>query len=206
MKLPRNYFDNLSTSKYKEYLKLLPNMKKENTKAITMLIFTFFSLSFLGIFAINPTLSTIFELNKQVTDSEYVNQQLTTKMNNLSSLQLQYNDLTNDLPIIDNAIPENALAPHFAGQIEAIAKRSSIQIIYLRIADVILDDTKKKSAINSSFTFNMQAQGAYDDMLTFSSALTDFNRIVSIDSLSITKDPANNRLILGVQGKGYFKK
>ena len=75
MKLPKNYFESLSITKYREYLKLLPATKRENTKAITMLIFTFISLSVLGLFAINPTLSTIIELQKQYEESQFVHEQ-----------------------------------------------------------------------------------------------------------------------------------
>ena len=82
MKLPRHYFTDLSAAKYREYLKLLPNIQNEKTKAITMLIFTFVAMSFLGIFAINPTLSTIVELNKQLEESKFVHEQLQTKINN----------------------------------------------------------------------------------------------------------------------------
>src|SRR6185369_4829855 len=110
-KLPQNYFENLSVTKYREYLKLLPHMKKESTKLITMLIFTFISLSLLGIFAINPTLSTIIELQKQYDESQFVYQQLKTKSNNLSTLHQQYQVLSDDLPYVYDAIPQKADIP-----------------------------------------------------------------------------------------------
>src|SRR4051794_1976618 len=99
MKLPKNYFENLTAAKYREYLKLLPSIHDERTQLITMLIFTFVALSFFGLFAINPTLSTIVELKKELSDSQFVDQQLTNKINNLESLQQRYNLLGPDLPV-----------------------------------------------------------------------------------------------------------
>src|SRR5882724_3344563 len=100
MQLPKNYFANLSTVRYREYLKLLPKIKNDSSRAITMLILTFLAMAFLSIFAINPTLTTIVELQKQLQDSQFVYQELQTKRNNLSNLQDQYKVLSdnNDLP------------------------------------------------------------------------------------------------------------
>lgn len=205
MKLPKNYFESLSISKYREYLKLLPSMKKENTKAITMIIFTFVGLSFLGIFAINPTLTTIVELNKQLEDSEFVHQQLTTKMNNLSSLQQQYTLLENDLPFIYAAIPQNANAPTLVGQIAALAENHTIKINSLQVSEVTLSPTKLSQQKGESFTFTLDAEGEYDNMMEFAAALANFKRIVTIESIGLTKDQRRDVIVLTIKGKEYFK-
>ena len=80
MKLPKNYFENLTAAKYREYLKLLPNLQQEHAQSLLTLILTFAALCFFGIFAINPTLTTIADLEKQVADDRQVNQELTTKI------------------------------------------------------------------------------------------------------------------------------
>jgi len=205
MRLPKNYLENLSTSRYREYLKLLPQMKNENTKTVTMLIFTFVALSILGIFAINPTISTIIELQKQMADSEFVQQQLTTKIDNLSSLQQQYTNLSSDLPIIETAIPGNADVVSFIGQVKVLARNTGLQLSTIKISPVTLSVNSKKKT-DSSFSFSIDANGAYESYINFISSLTNFNRIVTLDSISIIKDPQSSRLILSVQGKGYFKK
>lgn len=207
MKLPKNYFENLSINKYREYLKLLPEKKRKNTKVITMLIFTFFALSFLGLFAINPTITTIIELQKQLEESEFVYEQLTTKMNNLTNLQQQYSTLTDDLPFVYEAIPQTASVTTLVGQISAIADRETVQITTIRISPVILSDTKSPQGIktHSSFTFILEAEGDYDNLMNFAKALTYFNRIVTIESIALTKDATTGQLILTMEGRQYFK-
>ena len=207
MKLPKNYFENLTASKYRAYLKLLPNMRKESNKAIVMLIFTFIALSFLGFFAINPTLTTIVELKKQLEDSQFVHDQLTTKMANLSSLQQQYEILTPDLHIIIDAIPQNPQVAVLAGQLEALAPKYGVQIKSIRIEKVVLATTKKtKLPPATSFLFTMDAVGEYDAMMDFASAITNFNRIVTITGITLTKDVNSNDLLLTIEGKQYFQK
>lgn len=65
--------DLLKNTKIK-YLQLLPNLKGEKTQKFTTLILTFFALSFFGLLAINPTISTISELNKELEDNKFVDQ------------------------------------------------------------------------------------------------------------------------------------
>jgi Tfp pilus assembly protein PilO len=205
MRLPKNYFENLSITKYRAYLKLLPDMKKESTKVVMMLIFTFVGSSFLGIFAISPTISTIVELHKQLEDSQFVFQSLTTKMNNLSSLQEQYDQLSDDLPIVFDAIPDNASVPILIGQIEALAAEKKVTITTLRVGKVQVSKTEKLDKKASSFTFSLEAEGSYDQMTSFASSLSRFNRIVTIEFISLTRDPRPGVLILAVRGKEYFK-
>ena len=108
MRLPKSYFENLSATKYREYLKLLPNMQQDTPQSFVTLLLTFAALSFFGIFAINPTLTTIADLKKQLADDTAVDQQLKTKISNLSSLQQQYNQLGSNLT---NILPEVGVVP-----------------------------------------------------------------------------------------------
>lgn len=204
MKLPKNYFENLSATKYREYLKLLPSMKKESTRAITMLIFTFLALSILGIFAINPTLTTIIDLNKQLEESEFVHQELTKKMDNLSTLQQKYNLLGADLTIVYNAIPKTASVPTVIGQIQALAAQKNVKIISIRVSEVQLFDSKNLQKNGSSFTFSLETEGSYETMTNFAKSLANFNRIVNIETIILTKNDKRNVLILTIKGREYF--
>ena len=206
MKLPKHYFDNLSAAKYREYLKLLPDLQKENVKAITMLIFTFSALSFFGIFAINPTLSTIITLKKQLADTTFVEEQLVTKINNLSSLQTKYNLLETDLPVLMDAIPETAAGPTLMGQIASLAQNAGLHVRLLQIAEVQLTAPKLPPTDGQSFVFTLEATGAYEDMARFITAVSRFNRIVTLESVSIVKDPKQNTLVLDIRGREYFQK
>ena len=164
MNIPKNYFENLSVGRYREYLKLLPIIKHENTRIITTLILTFASLSFFGIFAINPTLSTIITLKKQLSDSQLVDEKLVTKINNLSSLQQQYSQLSPDLPTVLNAIPQSAQVPTLMGQVFAISKQLNVQIISLAVSDAQLTGG---NPTQTAYPFSLKANDAYEALISF---------------------------------------
>ena len=159
MKLPKNYFENLSAAKYREYIKLLPHAQQEGIKNFVTLLLTFAALTFFGIFAINPTLSTIIDLKKQLKDSKHVADQLQKKITSLSNLQQEYDTLTSQLPIVYEAIPQDPAVFPIAGQIQALAKQSGVTISELRIFEVLIAGKEKFGLKNPSFTFAVQANG-----------------------------------------------
>lgn len=204
MKLPKNYFENLSATKYREYLKILPNVEHDHTHAFIMLALTFASLSFFGLFAINPTLSTIANLKKQVADNKQVDKELSAKIRNLSALQQEYNVMDTDLINIYNAVPKSAEVPLLSAQIASLAKKHSINLTTYRVAEVQLVNNKplKKT---SSFIFTLQAQGDYNNMLTFSKELANISRLVTVESMEIGRDQKTDNLVLTLRGRQYFK-
>ncbi len=161
-------------------------------------------MSLFGIFAINPTLSTIITLKKQLADSQLVHEKLSTKISNLSSLQQQYSQLTPDLPVVFDAIPQTAQAPGLMGQVFALSKNMNVQITSLEITNAQL--TGGKAQDEASYPFSLNARGSYEDLINFAKSLTKINRILSIDSMSISKDAKLNTIELDIQGQGYFKK
>lgn len=205
MKLPNTYFENLSAARYREYLKLLPNMTQASSKAVTMAIFTLLALSLFGIFAIEPTLSTIIGLKKQLADSQYVKTQLTTKINNLSQLQQQYTVFTPQLPVLLNAIPQTPQVTQLTGQVASIAQQAGVTITSFRINQVQLTQNQIPVDSVSSYVFYIEAQGDYPSIDRFLSGLTDFDRVVTIDSISINQDQNINTLDLLVQARAFFK-
>jgi Tfp pilus assembly protein PilO len=248
MHIPKNYFNNLSASKYREYLKLLPSVQQENLRVITTLIFTFSAMTFFGIFAINPTLSTIVTLQKQLADSEMVYESLKTKVSTLSSLQQQYGNMQGDLPIIFDAIPKTPDSPILTAQILGLAKQMNIKIVSLTTSEVMLKDSRSqqpaaqpqgspgtdipgsmelpggmippgaptsmdqtesnpmKSENDTSYSFTLQTEGSYEQLMSFAKALSNINRILNIDSLTISKKSQGNELTMGLSGKVYFQK
>jgi Tfp pilus assembly protein PilO len=204
MQLPKSYFNNLSATKYREYLKLLPSIQQDSTHMFVMLALTFGALSFFGIFAINPTLSTIFDLQKQLADDTMVNQQLQTKINNLSSLEQQYDQMGSNLTNIYNAVPQNPAAPLLSAQIAALAQKHNLTLTNYRVAEVQLA-TKTKVANVQSFVFSLQAQGNYNDMIAFTVELPKLTRLITVESMEVGRDQQTNNLELTLRCREYFK-
>lgn len=204
MKLPKSYFESLSSIKYREYLKLLPNMQQETTRSFVTLALTFGALSFFGIFAINPTITTIADLQKQLSDNQQVEQQLKTKIDNLSALEQQYNQLGSDLTNIYNAVPQNPSAPLLSAQIVALSTKHHLSIVAYTVSAVQVATIQKVARVQS-FIFTLQAEGNYSDMTAFSTELAKISRLVTIESMEIGRDTQTGNLVLTLRGRQYFK-
>ncbi|MEK7061019.1 MAG: type 4a pilus biogenesis protein PilO [Patescibacteria group bacterium] len=187
-----------------KYFEFLPDFKEEKTQKFTTLILTLIALSFFGLFAINPTISTIAELNKELEDNRLVDQKLGQKISNLTALQQKYTNLQPDLPIILNAIPKTPEVPLFAAQVQSVANSSNVAIDSFQTFEVEINKNPN-SRQYSSFTFALTAEGTYNDLSNFLSNLSNMQRIAGIDILSLTKrSGTSNSLQLTLKGKAFF--
>src|ERR1035437_4968817 len=69
---------------YAKYLELIPDLKREKAQKYITIVLTLATTIILGLFAINPTFSTIANLQKQIDDGNFVEQKLKLKINDLS--------------------------------------------------------------------------------------------------------------------------
>lgn len=187
------------------YKTLLPLFKKEKTQNFTTLMLTIVTLSFFAIFAINPTITTIVHLQKQLTDSKFVEQKLQEKITNLTKLQAQYEVLKNDIPIVLDAIPQTPTVPLFTAQIQGVAEKNGASITQLQIFQVELTKNQAISKNNNAFAFSLSIEGTKNNLINFLSTLTNFQRIVTIQNITLGKTKTPTVLQLSIRGQAYFK-
>jgi len=202
MKKEINIFKSIKASKYFE---MFPSFKEEKAQFFLTIILTLVSFSFFGIFAIGPTLSTIAELKKELSDSKFVNEKLEQKITNLYSLQQKYSLLENELTIVMAALPKTPNESFFVGQIQAIGQKTNTIVKRINISEIELSKEQKQNKY-SSFAFSAEISGTYKDLTSFLSLLTDYERIVTIDTVSVAKSTEkNDTLQLNIRGRAYFK-
>ena len=196
----------LEKVKGNKYFELLPDLKKEKTKNYSIIIFSLISLSFFGIFAINPTLSTIAKLKKELSDTKFVDEQLSKKIANLSSLQEKYNIVEKDIPIVLAAIPKNPQVPLLMGQIQAVSRQTGVEIINLQSFEVDVPGSHNDQKKYSSFSFSTSVRGNYENLTNFISTLSSMERVISLDTLSINRKGNQPGILeLSIKGTAYFK-
>lgn len=199
----KKIFKNIKYEKY--YKDILPYLRKEKNQQYLTVILTLGATIFFALFAINPTVSTIVKLRREINDSRFVEKKLSEKINNLSNLSTEYQNIQEDLPFILDAIPKNPEAPTLVAQIQSIANDSSVGISKLDIASINL--ITQDASTSSSFAFEITGQGAYENLQKFTSDLINMQRIVSVDSISIAKDTkTDGNLEINIKGFAYFKK
>lgn len=185
----------------------LPIFKSERSKRLTNVILTIIAFSFLGLFAINPTISTIVKLKKELSDDQLVDQGLQQKITNLSILQKKYVNLQGDLPIILSVVPQAPQTPHLLATIQAIGANSNIQLDNLQSFQTELF---KESPTNTnqdyhSFSFSLGGSGSFEDISKFIYTLSHMQRLVNAEVLSISTTAQKNNFRVNIQGVAYFK-
>ena len=203
MKSGINVFKNIRIDKY---VQMLPDFKEERTQQITTLVLTLLALSFFGIFAINPTLSTITRLNKELEDNKFVDEQLKLKINNISLLQRRNAQLENDLYYATDAIPTSSEAPTLAAQIQALAEKTSVVIVSLQVFEIEITKQTKGKNEYSAFSFNVAARGDRQNLLEFMSDLGKMQRVVTLDVVSLSRVGSSGETFqFNIQGSAFFK-
>ncbi len=193
----------LRSNALKNYSKLLPNFKEEKTQKFITILLTVITLAFFGVFAINPTISTIIKLRKELDDSKFVDNKLQNKINNISALQKQYIVLQNDLPFILAAVPYGPEVPLLAAQIQSVAKNSNVGIDNFQTFEV--EVPQKATPRNYlSYSFALSTEGTFNDLYNLLTSLSNMQRVISIELLSLTKKSASNLLELSIKGKAFF--
>lgn len=192
-------------SNYDKYYKdFVPYIKKENNQKYLMIILSLLASIFFFIFAINPTLSTIAKLRKQISDARFVEEKLSQKINNLSSLSQQYQKIESDIPFIIDAIPEDPKVPTLVGQIQSLGQESSIQILNIEVFPVSL--IAATSTQSSSFDFNVSGNSSYENMEKFIDDLSNMQRALSISGIQTSISTENENIDFIIKGKAYYKK
>jgi Tfp pilus assembly protein PilO len=187
---------------YEKYLELIPDFKREKTQKYVTIVLTLITAIILGLLAINPTFSTIANLQKQIDDSNFVQQKLQAKINDLSILQGKYSNLSPDLTVVDDAVPTTTQIPLFIADAQAIANNNSLTLTSLQTSQV--DLLQPAIQTQSSFDFTITATGTYQNILNFLSQITNFQRVVAVKEIILSTQ--NNILQLSLTGTVFFKK
>jgi Tfp pilus assembly protein PilO len=190
----------LQKNKYSE--EIIPYLKKEKSRQYLMVILTLTASIFFALFAINPTLSTIAKLRKEVEDYKFASEQLETKINNLSSLSQAYQNISGDIPTVLEAVPQDPGATELFAEVQALAQESNVTVTNIGLSPIGLH--AKSSSKAASFSFSISGKGEYDGISTFLSNVSGMRRVVKVDKLSISKNEENT-LILEVEGTAFYK-
>ena len=190
-----------------KYFPKLPYLSQERSQKFFYIVLTLFALSFFGFFAINPTVSAILKLRKEVSDSEFVYRELETKIKNLSILRKQYGNLQNDLPVITDAITREPDVHLLFAQIQAASQKSNITIKKLQNFEVeILRNNKMPGTKYYSYSFVIAGSSSFENIFDFVSTITNMQRIIDVDIFSINSAIGqNDSLEFNIQATAFFK-
>lgn len=203
MKKPNINFKELYKIYALKYPELSKLQEKQKFVGYLYLTLTLFTVSFFGIFAILPTLTTISTLKKQYADNQLVYENLKVKLENLQSLTNLYSQLGPHITLIDKAIPPTSEIPVVVRKIETLAQNHGLFISGIDTGAIEIFPGKKKDPPIYSYTINMKLAGSADSINTFISDVINFDRIVSIDSITSGRSD-ESRSEVSITGRVFF--
>lgn len=197
--------------RYKRYFVDIGRLYKiKKVRVYTEIIFSLAAVSFFLVFAIKPTLLTITELITTIKDQKLVVDQLQNKINALGVAQSEYNLMSNDLYLVDEALPKNSQISTLVKQIEVLALQSGVALGSIKFDPVALKEAgaglKEISKLDASaISFSLTVSGDYQNLKSFLHLLASLRRVIAVETFSLKiKTAESQALTLGVSGQAYY--
>lgn len=179
--------------KYRSYANQFKNWyKKPVAQTSSAVVLTLFTIVFFGIAAIRPTLITITKLLREIEDKQEYDQDLSTKLNNLTSVQKKYTDNQEVLNIFNNVLPHDQGVNQLFAQIEAISANNNVTLETISTNDITTFDRKtttsssKKSKLDiESYELSMSLSGSLADLNQWLFEIQNIERMVEVSQISI---------------------
>ncbi len=204
--------------RYEKYKELLPDFKSEKSSKLLTSVLTIVASIILGIFAINPTLTTIAGLQKQLDDDKNYEAQLQQKITDLSALEQEYKNMQNDLPFVYDAVPRTPQVATLTATLQTIvASESAVKLTNLQTVNVDLSKDLLAGKKYSAFEYDVSMEGDYQTMLNVINEILNFQRILTVNSISFVKvklnigsaysaSNTNNEILqCNVSGNAYYQ-
>jgi Tfp pilus assembly protein PilO len=202
------------------YRSLEPILEKPRNRVYTAVIFSFLAISLFAWYAIRPTIQTIIYLRREISDKSVLDKQMEQKIANLIEAQANYENIKDQLQLLDEAIPLNPDTLDAISQLQNLISTSGATISAIRVASVPLvaagdENAKTKTTQPShSYSINLTVDGRYSDLEQYLQEIINMRRILTVDQLSILPDKdttsqssseSGSLLRLTIQLDSYYK-
>ena len=195
-------------SRYKRYRRIIvPALKTKKAKAYGMLILSFLTASFFGIFAIRPTVTTIAKLRKEIQDDRDVERRLTEKINTLTALDQVYRQVEHDLASVEAVFPSQSDFQNLLSLIEntAIVYQLGIVSLQFKPVDLVKPEVEGGDFKVNPIAFQVLFKGGYEDLVSGLASLIKARRLITTETVQIKLSrEAEEELLLEVGGRSFY--
>lgn len=207
-----------SWQRYRRYYQQLEKVAGQpQTRVYSTAVFSFLAASLFGLYAILPTMRTIFFLRREIADKTQVNKQMEDKITALIESQAAYEEAGDNLSLVSEAIPEAAKAVELALTVRNLsgvvaASTSALQIASVPLVGGEATTAAQPSKAPASFPITVITSGSYLSLKSFLDGLLSLKRLVTIESIRFTPatelipgTPTGGALQLVLQLKAYYQ-
>lgn len=161
--------------------------KDKKARSLASLSMTIFAISFFAIVAIRPTLVTIAKLTREIKEKREANSELQNKIKTLIAAQDEYVRNSDNIFLLDQALPKRSEFPLFAFMLEQIALDSGVEIESFSFEKIFITKNtapKESNLQPSKLGFALISSGDYLKLKDFVSKLETNKRIIKINKIS----------------------
>lgn len=190
--------------------------KTPEAHSFAWLSLTIFVISFFLIVAIKPTLVTVASLNRERKEKEEANQKLEAKIKNLIVAQDEFVKNSENIFLLDEALPKNSQFSYLAYFFEENAQSFQLNINSLtfeKINPSVAWPNKTLVFPLSFFNFSLSLSGDFPNLKNYIDRLEFFRRIIKIDSVAFRQvkskkqeEETEEKISVNISGKVFFEK
>lgn len=201
-------------NEYYRYSRYFLDLRKiaqtAKTRSFVWISLTIFTICFFLVVAIQPTLVTIAKLNKEIKDKKEASLQLQKKIDSIVAAQGEFAKNIDNLPFLDEALPEKSRFPQLAFFLENLASEEGVTLNSLSFGKTEINPKSDTSRKNSSSLLNFQVgvTGDYLKLKNFLKNLEVSRRLIKTENLSFSpvKSETTKEISLLISGEAYFLK
>jgi len=187
-----------SFSRY--YIQVRKIWDKPTVRQFSQMTATLFLIAFFLLFALKPTIETIFELNKKIDDAKITESEMTSKITNLNAAINIFQKISPDLPLLDQYYPSSPQAKQIIDIVNIDAEKTGMQTKNYSIGEYKESDIKGQIAIRFSSSNN------YISTMAFVDNLINSKRLIVLDSLNISESKEKGQLEISINGNTFYEK
>lgn len=170
------------------YTALEPYIQNPHTRSYFTVSLTLFALTIFGWFAIQPTITTIVGLVKELHTVRQVNRDLEAKISALVKAQDTLAKEAENLAPLDEGFPVGPNLSYVVGEIEAAATLSQVTLASLQISRITFSQHQiisTGSLTEQPLSLSVSVQGDATQLTSFLDALASSRRIIHFGTISI---------------------
>jgi len=188
--------------------KLRQVYRRPEIRASLEIIFSVFTIAFLLMVVIRPTIGIVAELQKKITDQDLVDKKMTSKISQLARAKNDLASFGGQLDLFYRAVTDNPETSNLAKRISLLIQESGLEINSFTIGSVPIlgkrinlgnkdskvagEDLNKPRVVTGTkiaFTeISFDLLGSQNQALVFLSSLEKIDRVVKLNNVDIKRE------------------
>ncbi len=198
-------------SNYYLYLQRMAN--KPGVGESLGIVLSLLTVSFFVVFAIKPSLAKIAELNKEIEVTENTLTRLKKKSVALTQVAKIWARVSGESQKIEKTIPLGPDYSYFVKEMEWVANQNKVRYVNGTFTESLLkSDLLDPYQINQKLSpieikVNLRFEGDYAELLKTLNQLTNIDRLLEINTVSINQNDKKDKLgqlVMTLNGKIYY--